>query len=132
MGDFWDKNVHSLVLASLGKNKENKSSGLTYATKVNIWRFATIFHFIRMSEFSLLKGVTVVILVTFRKIGLSFSVYNISKNYTWYIDTWTYIYKICQSGFFSSPVSQLNTHMQKYRKMDVGYTPISIKILDRM
>ena len=30
MGDFWDKNVRSLVLASLGKNKENKSSGLTY------------------------------------------------------------------------------------------------------
>merc|ERR1711863_128535 len=65
----------------------------------------TIFHFIRMSEFSLLKGVTVVILVTFRKIGLSFSVCNISKNYTWYIDTWKDIYKICQSGFFSSPVS---------------------------
>ena len=41
MGDFWDKNVHSLVLASLGKNKENKSSGLTYATDVGR-RFGTL------------------------------------------------------------------------------------------
>ena len=70
----------------------------------------TIFHFIRMSKFSLLNGVTVVILVTFGKIGLLFSVYNISKNYTCYIDTWTDIYKIYQSGFFSSPVSHLNIH----------------------
>ena len=69
-----------------------------------------------MSEFSLLKGVTVVILVTFRKIGLSFSVYNISKNYTWYIDTLTDIYKICQSGFFSSPVSHLNSRSMLYMK----------------
>merc|ERR1712015_463099 len=31
---------------------------------------------------------------------LDFSVCNISKNYTWYIDTWTDSYKISQSGFF--------------------------------
>ena len=61
-----------------------------------------------MSEFSILKGVTVVILGTFGKIGLLFSVYNISKNYLTSDDTWTDIYKICQSGFFSSPVSHLN------------------------
>ena len=38
-----------------------------------------------MSKFSLLNGVTVVILVTFGEMHLDFSVYNISKNYTWYI-----------------------------------------------
>ena len=70
-----------------------------------------------MSEFSILKGVTVVILVTFGKIGLLFSVYNISKNYTWYIDTWTDIYKISQSGFFSSPVY----HLIIYLKRDHNY-----------
>ena len=53
-----------------------------------------------MSEFSILKGVTVVILVTFGKIGLLFSVYNISKNYLTFNDSWIDIYKICQSGFF--------------------------------
>ena len=67
----------------------------------------TIFHFIRMSKFPLLNGVTVVILVTFGEMCLDFSVCNISKNYTWYIDTWTDIYKISQSGFFSSPVYHL-------------------------
>ena len=60
-----------------------------------------------MSEFSILKGVTVVILVTFGKIGLLFSVYNISKNYLTFNDSWIDIYKICQSVFFSSPVSHL-------------------------
>ena len=63
-----------------------------------------------MSEFSILKGVTVVILVTFGKIGLLFSVYNISKNYLTFNDSWIDIYKICQSVFFSSPVSHLNVH----------------------
>ena len=63
-----------------------------------------------MSEFSILKGVTVVILVTFGKIGLLFSVYNISKNYLTFNDSWIDIYKICQSVFFSSPVSHLNAH----------------------
>ena len=58
-----------------------------------------------MSEFSILKGVTVVILVTFGKIGLLFSVYNISKNYLTFNDSWIDIYKICQSVFFSLPVS---------------------------
>ena len=66
-----------------------------------------------MSKFSLLNGATVVILVTFGEMRLDFSVCNISKNYTWYIDTWTDIYKICQSGFFSSPVSHLNVHITK-------------------
>merc|ERR1712020_247097 len=70
----------------------------------------TIFHFIRMSKFPLLNGVTVVILVTFGEMCLDFSVCNISKNYTWYIDTWTDIYKISQSGFFSSPVYHLTVH----------------------
>ena len=42
-----------------------------------------------MSKFPLLNGVTVVILVTFGEMCLDFSVCNISKNYTWYIDTWT-------------------------------------------
>ena len=37
------------------------------------------FHFIRMSEFFLFNGVTVVISATFGKTGLSFSVYNITK-----------------------------------------------------
>ena len=37
-----------------------------------------------MSKFSLLNGVTVVILVTFGEMRLDFSVYNISKNYTKY------------------------------------------------
>ena len=55
-----------------------------------------------MSEFSILKGVTVVILVTFGKIGLLFSVYNISKNYLTFNDSWIDIYKICQSVFFSA------------------------------
>ena len=68
----------------------------------------TIFHFIRMSKFPLLNGVTVVILVTFGEMCLDFSVCNISKNCTWYIDTWTDIYKISQSGFFSSPLYHLN------------------------
>ena len=63
-----------------------------------------------MSEFSILKGVTVVILVTFGKIGLLFSVYNISKNYLTFNDSWIDIYKICQSVFFSSPVSHLNVY----------------------
>ena len=61
-----------------------------------------------MSKFSLLNGVTVVILVTFGEMHLDFSVYNISKNYTWYIDAWTDIYKIGQSAFFPSPVSHLS------------------------
>ena len=60
-----------------------------------------------MSKFSLLNGVTVVILVTFGEMRLDFSVCNISKKYTWYIDTWTDSYKISQSGFFSSPVYHL-------------------------
>ena len=64
-----------------------------------------------MSEFSILKGVTVVILVTFGKIGLLFSVYNISKNYLTFDDSWIDIYKICQSVFFSSPVSHLTDYL---------------------
>ena len=63
-----------------------------------------------MSEFSILKGVTVVISVTFGKIGLLFSVYNISKNYLTFDDSWIDIYKICQSVFFSSPVSHLTIY----------------------
>ena len=61
-----------------------------------------------MSEFSILKGVTVSILVTFGKIGLLFSVYKISKNYLTFNDLWIDIYKIYQSVFFSSFVSHLN------------------------
>ena len=67
----------------------------------------TIFYFIRMSEFSLLKGVTVVILVTFGKIGLSFSVYNISKNYLTFDDVWTKAPSHKKFGFFSSPEAHL-------------------------
>ena len=63
-----------------------------------------------MSEFSILKGVTVVILVTFEKIGLLFFVYNISKNYLTFDDSWIDIYKICQSVLSSSPVSHLNAY----------------------
>ena len=63
-----------------------------------------------MPKFSLLNGVTVVILVTFGEMRLDFSVCNISKKYTWYIDTWTDSYKISQSGFFSSPVYHLNKY----------------------
>ena len=63
-----------------------------------------------MSEFSILKGVTVVILVTFGKIVLLFSVYNIWKNYLTFHDSWIDIYKICQSVFFPSSVSHLITH----------------------
>ena len=37
----------------------------------------TNFHFIRRTEFSLLNGVTEVILATFGEIGLSFSVYSL-------------------------------------------------------
>ena len=59
----------------------------TYASGT-ILTSSTIFHYIRMSEFSILKGVTVVILVTFGKIGLLFSVYNISKNYLTFNDSW--------------------------------------------
>ena len=69
--------------------------------KGTILTSSTIFHFIRMSEFSILKGVTVVILVTFGKIGLLFSVYNISKNYLTFNDSWIDIYKISLSVFFS-------------------------------
>ena len=75
-----------------------------------IFTSPTISHFIRMSKFSLLNGVTVVILVTFGEMRLDFSVCNISKKYTWYIDTWTDSYKISQSGFFSSPVYHLNVY----------------------
>ena len=60
-----------------------------------------------MSKFSLLNGVTVVILVTFGEMRLDFSVCNISKKYTWYIDTWTDSYKISQSGFFRHPCTTL-------------------------
>ena len=40
------------------------------------------------------------IFVTFGKIGLLFSVYNISKNYLTFDDSWIDIYKIHQSVFF--------------------------------
>ena len=63
-----------------------------------------------MSEFSILKGVTVVILVTFGKIVLLFSVYNIWKNYLTFHDSWIDIYKICQSVFFSSLVCRLTVY----------------------
>ena len=49
------------------------------------------------------------ILVTFGKIGLLFSVYNISKNYLTFNNSWIDIYKIRQSVFFSSLVSHLIT-----------------------
>ena len=41
----------------------------------------SMYHFIRVSKFSLLNGVTVVILVAFGEMQLDFSAYNISKNY---------------------------------------------------
>ena len=61
-----------------------------------------------MYKFPLLNGVTVVILANFGEMPLDFSVCNNSKNYAWYIDTCTDIYKISQSGFFSSTVYHLN------------------------
>ena len=80
-----------------------------------------------MSEFSILEGVTVVILVTFGKIGLLFSVYNISKNYLTFDDSWIDIYKICQSVFFSSPVSHLITYVTYYGQFKNFDTQINLK-----
>ena len=60
----------------------------------------TIFHFIRMSEFPLLNGVTVVISAPFGKTGLSFPVYNILKNYLTCDDVYTNGPYHKKSGFF--------------------------------
>ena len=60
----------------------------------------TDWHILKMSIHESLKA----------KIGLLFSVYNISKNYLTFYDSWIDIYKICQSVFFSSPVSHLSGH----------------------
>ena len=77
----------------------------------------TIFHFIKMSEFSLLNGVIEVILVTFEKIGLSFSVYN-KRNYLSSDDVYGLIASSHKKiGFFSSPVSHLITYKWKPLKL---------------
>ena len=50
-------------------------------------------------------------------ISLHVSVYNVSKNYFTSADTWVDIYKICQSGFVSSPVSHLIKYHTLWTKM---------------
>ena len=75
-----------------------------HSIDVNEQTSPTIFYFMKMSEFSLHNRVNVVVFVNFG--DLAFSVYNIFKNYLTSEDA----YKICQSGFVSSPISHLSTY----------------------